>query len=107
MTIEEPQPLTKTQARLIEAREKIVSEPPDRNDFLHTVMCQVGMPRRATPARTFERTSGPFSVSLEAGKLWNGTRWIEQPLPYGATPRLAMVHISSEAVRTRTEGVEG
>lgn len=99
-------PLTKTQSRLIEARERIVAEPPDRNDFLHTVMCQVGMPRRATTARTFERTSGPFSVSLEAGRLWNGKDWIDQPLPYGATPRLAMVHISSEAVRTKCRNVE-
>ncbi len=92
--------------RLLDARDRILNEPPDRNDFLHTVMCQVGMPRRATAARTFERTSGPFSISLEAGRLWNGTDWIDQPLPYGATPRLVMVHLSSEAVRTRQRTID-
>lgn len=98
--------LTRTQERLIEAHTRIKSEPPDRNDFLHTVMCQVGMPRRATEARVFERTSGPFSVSLEAGRLWNGKDWIDQPLPHGTTPRLVMVHLSSEAIRTKNRRVE-
>lgn len=98
--------LTRTQQKLMQAHDRIVSEPPDRSDFLHTVMCQVGMPRRATEARTFERTSGPFSVLLEAGKLWNGKDWALQPLPYGTTPRLVMVHLSSEAIRTRNRRVE-
>src|SRR5262249_13744293 len=98
--------LSRTQQRLITAHDQIVSESPDRTDFLHTVMCQVGMPRRATPARTFERTSGPFSVLLEAGKLWNGREWQLQPLPYGTTPRLVMVHLSSEAIRTQQRRVE-
>ena len=98
--------LTPTQQRLLHAHDRIVSEPPDRSDFLHTVMCQVGMPRRATAARTFERTSGPFSVLLEAGQLWNGRDWVPHPLPYGTTPRLVMVHLSSEAIRTRNRRVE-
>jgi len=92
--------------RLVEAYNRIVSEPPDRSDFLHTVMCQVGMPRRSTEARLFERHNGPFSILLEAGKLWNGREWIPQPLPYGSTPRLVMVHLSSEAIRTQNRRVE-
>lgn len=98
--------VTRTQEKLIDAHVRIVREPPDRSDFLHTVMCQVGMPRRSTVARTFERTSGPFSVLLEAGQLWNGKDWIPQPLPYGTTPRLVMVHLSSEAIRTQNRRVE-
>jgi hypothetical protein len=98
--------LTKTEQRLLETRNEILKNPPSRNDFLHSVMCQVGMPRRATNARSFERTSGPFSINLEAGKLWNGKDWVEQPLPYGATPRLVMVHLSSEAVRTKQRRIE-
>lgn len=101
-----PEKLSSTTRRLIEAHDRIASEPPERTDFLHTVMCQVGMPRRATDARTFERHSGPFSVLLEAGRLWNGREWVEQPLPYGTTPRLVMVHLSSEAVRTRNRRIE-
>lgn len=98
--------LSPSKRRLLEAHEQIVQEKPDRSDFLHTVMCQVGMPRRATEAKVFERQSGPFSILLEAGKLWNGRDWINQPLPYGTTPRLVMVHLSSEAIRTRSRTIE-
>jgi hypothetical protein len=98
--------LTRQQWRLAIAGDQIRQEPPDRADFLHTVMCQVGLPRRRTEARTFERHSGHISILLEAGRLWNGTEWIEQPLPYGTTPRLVMVHLSSEAIRTRSRNVE-
>lgn len=92
--------------RLLNAREKIITQQPDRTDFLHTVMCQVGMPRRMTEARTFERHSGHISVLLEAGRLWNGKDWVQLPIPYGTTPRLVMVHLSSEAIRTRSRNVE-
>src|ERR1700722_8011646 len=92
--------------RLLDARDKILNEQPDRTDFLHTVMCQVGMPRRKTEARLFERQCGNTSILLEAGRLWNGKNWIEQPLPYGTPPRLVMVHLSSEAIRTKSRSVE-
>jgi len=92
--------------RLVEAHGKILAERPDRSDFLHTVMCQVGLPRKATEGRTFERNNGPFGILLEAGKLWNGKEWEQQPLPYGTTPRLVMVHLSSEAIRTKNRTVE-
>ncbi len=92
--------------RLIDTHVQILSEPPERSDFLHTVMCQVGMPRRATEARVFERHNGPFSILLEAGQLWNGTEWKPKHLPYGTTPRLVMVHLSSEAIRTQNRRVE-
>ena len=31
---------------------------------------------------------------------------VDQPLPYGTTPRLVMVHVSSEAIRTRSRSIE-
>jgi Plasmid encoded RepA protein len=99
-------PLTNQQKRLLENGLAIREAPPDRNDFLHSVMCQVGLPRRATDAKTFERQNGPFSILLEAGKLYNGKGWVEHPLPYGTTPRLVMVHLSSEAIRTQNRRVE-
>lgn len=99
-------PLTRTQQRIIDAGTKIADEPPDRTDFLHTVMCQVGLPRSATDARTFERESGHVSISIEAGRLYNGKQWVQQPLPYGTIPRLVMVHLSSEAIRTQNRRIE-
>lgn len=92
--------------KLIEAAAAIVAERPERPEFLHAVLCQVGMPRRRLTERTFERTSGTASLKIDAGELWDGRRWVEQPLPYGAPPRLVLVHVSGEAVRTRSPVVE-
>lgn len=99
--------LTRTQSRLLIANTQISLSPPERADFLHTVMCQVGLPRRFTPERTFERHSGFVSVLLEAGRLFVGNNtFVDVPLPYGATPRLVLVHVSSEAIRTKNRTVE-
>jgi hypothetical protein len=93
-------------SRIIDAHEAIKATEPDRIDFQHAVLCQVGMPRRKQPERTFQRVSGTASILLQAGSLWNGKAWIEQPLPYGVKPRLAMIHVSSEAVRTQSHVVD-
>jgi hypothetical protein len=100
------EPLTPVQSRLVLAGAHIRSESPDRTDFLHTVMCQVGLPRRKTEARSFERHNGHISILLEAGKLFNGKDFVEAPLPYGTTPRLVMVRVSSEAIRTQRRSIE-
>lgn len=93
-------------SRLVGAGADIRESEPERLDFLHAVMCQVGMPRRRQEARTFERRSGNVSLLIEAGRLWDGRAWREHPLPYGTRPRLAMVHVSSEAVRTQSPIVD-
>ncbi len=93
--------LPSTVRRVVEGSDAILSEPPDRADFLHAVLCQVGMPRRKTEERSFERHSGTASIKLSAGELFQRGKWVEQPLPYGTHPRLVMVHISGEAIRTK------
>jgi len=93
--------------KVIEVAAEIMQEPPDRADYLHAVLCQVGMPRAATEAREFIRRNGSVFMKLEAGSLFNGIGdFIPQPLPYGSRPRLVMVHISSEAVRTQRREIE-
>lgn len=98
--------ITRHQGKLLFAHDQISAEPPDRLQFSHTVLCQVGMPRKATPERSFERTNGNKSLLVEAGRLWNGLGWVDQPLPYGAIPRLVMVHVSTEAVQTRSRVID-
>jgi hypothetical protein len=61
-------------------------------DYPPAVLCQVGLPWRATEGRTFERTSGGVSLTVEADKAWNGMGWQQLPLPHGVRPRLALVH---------------
>jgi Plasmid encoded RepA protein len=92
--------------RIVEAGAKIVEEQPDHLEFLHSVFCQVGMPRKQMDTRIFERSSGRIMLRLEAGALFNGRQFVEQPLPYGVKPRLMMVHICSEAVRTQSREIE-
>ncbi len=95
-----------TTARIIRLSSQIAEKPSDRPDFLHAGLCQVGLPRSQVKALTFERTSGKASLLLEAGKLWDGQEWVQQPLPYGTRPRLALVHVSTEAIRTQNPSVE-
>ena len=101
-----PSGLTRRQWGLIHAGEQIRQEYPDRLQFSHSVLCQVGLPRKHTPQRHYERSNGSRSLLVEAGSLWNGLSWAEQPLPYGAIPRLVLVHISTEAVKTRSRVID-
>lgn len=102
----QPVTLTPRTRKAIEVAAEIMQEPPDRADYLHAVLCQVGMPRAATDEREFIRESGFVSMKLEAGSLYDGRRFVRQPLPYGSRPRLVMVHISGEAVRTQCRDIE-
>lgn len=75
-------------------------------DYLPAVLCQVGLPRSPTPGRTFERISGGVSLQVEAGSVFDGRSFVPQPIPYGIRPRLALVHIATEAVRTNSRTVD-
>jgi hypothetical protein len=94
-------PLTRQDPALIES-DKTGADP----QFLHAVLCQLGLPRSPTPSRTFERTSGRASLSLQAGRTFNGLKWVDQPLPSGTRPRLVLINLCSEAVRTRSSEVD-
>jgi hypothetical protein len=86
-----------------EAGRAVKAGPPD---YLPAVLCQVGLPRSPTPGQTFERTSGNVSLQVEAGNAWDGRAWQQMPLPYGVRPRLALVHIATQAIRTRSRTVD-
>ena len=49
--------------------------------FQHGIMCQVSLPRSRQQERTFERSFKNASILIEAGKIWDGLSWVEQPLP--------------------------
>ena len=67
--------------------------------FQHGIMCQVSLPRSRQQERTFERSFKNASILIEAGKIWDGLSWAEQPLPYGAKPRLALLYINAQAIK--------
>lgn len=68
-----------------------------RIGFLHSVFCQVGLPRSPTAERTFERRNGRIRLRMTAGE--------NKPLPFGIVPRLLLTHLSTEAVRRRSPEV--
>ncbi|MBS3903485.1 MAG: replication protein [Anaplasmataceae bacterium] len=100
-----PEP-SRVSNRILDTSDEIINNQPEKIDFLHTVLCQVGMPRKKTEGRIFERESGRSIIRLESGALFDGNTLVEQPLPYGSRPRLVMVHLSSEAMRTQSRKVE-
>jgi len=94
--------------RMIKAAEEIKMSPcVEQIDFLHSILCQVGMPRGETKELCFERKNGQAMILLEAGKLAHPKGyWEQQPLPSGSKPRLVMVHITSEAVKKKTPKID-
>src|SRR6266851_1339361 len=103
MPIEDLPAIIKRQVR---AATEITLDPPEQIDYLHAVMCQVSLPRRAQKELTFERINGYTGILLEAGKLFLGGKFIQLPLPYGTRPRLILVHISTEAVKTHSREID-
>jgi len=99
--VSQPSNVTPLQRRIINVAADLI-DPPEQAEYLHAILCQVGMPRRPTPERVFERKSGNAVMVLEAGKLMRRGQMIDQPLPYGSQPRLVMVHLSTEAIRSRS-----
>jgi len=91
-------------ARIAEIGAEIAENQPGPNDmaFMHAIMCQVGLPRSEVKGKKFVRTSGNASLSITAGELWDGTNWIEQPIPYGALPRLILAYLNTYALQKKT-----
>lgn len=102
-------PVTKLESRLIQTGLDIAETPMDEYgefmSFNHAVLCQVGLPRSKTDAREFMRRSGDAWVSVQAGYLDEGKGPIQQPIPYGPMPRLALSWVSSYAVRFKTREI--
>jgi hypothetical protein len=79
----------------------------EQPEFLHAVLCQVGLPRSRVTGTQFERRSGKAQMLLTAGEIAKpGGGWENAGLPYGTKPRLVMYHICSEVVRTKRPDVD-
>ncbi len=102
--------LTRHQQRLLDASTAIRCDPPSRIDFLHTIHCQCGIPYKnpGNDVREWDRKQGNASLRLEAGSAIDARtgRFIKLGLPYGEKPRLVLIHLASEAVRTASPVVD-
>ncbi len=91
--------------RLLDARDEIMGDSADDPAFLHAVLAQTSLPYRAPDSATeYIRRNGRASLIVQAGFLLDPeTREPrKQGLPYGAKPRLLMIHACSEAVRRQS-----
>lgn len=98
---------TRSELKLIDSSAKIAGEPPQGEDmaFTHAVFCQVGLPRSKVVGESFLRQSGSAWVNVQAGYLDEGCGPVLQPIPYGATPRLALAWVSTFAKRNNTREI--
>lgn len=98
-------PLTRKQRQLVEASADIRGVPAERIDFLHTVQCQCGLPYGdpGDGVREWDRKQGHASLRIEAGSALDPRtgEFVKLGLPYGEKPRLVLIHLASEAVRTQ------
>lgn len=99
--------LTQRDLKLIDASAIISGSPPVGDDmaFTHAVLCQVGLPRSKVIGDSFLRQSGAAWVSVQSGFIDEGKGPIQQPIPHGAMPRLALAWVSTYAKRHKTREV--
>jgi hypothetical protein len=90
--------------KLLDLSAAIRSHPPERIDFLHAVQCQIGIPYKnpGDQVREWDRHQGNASLRIEAGSAIDPQtgEFVKLGLPYGEKPRLVLIHLASEAVRT-------
>jgi hypothetical protein len=102
--------LTRHQKKLVAASALIQAERPDRIDYLHTVQCQCGIPYNnpGDDVREWERSQGGARLRIEAGAVFDpaNDQFVKLGLPFGEKPRLVLIHLASEAVRTRQPVVD-
>ena len=88
--------------RLLDAHGEIMNGSPMEIVYQHSVLAQTSMPYKPTAARVWERSQGGVSLLIEAGRALHPDtgRWVELPLPHGEKPRLVLMHLNAEALRT-------
>ena len=102
-----PLTLVPQDGQLLDTATGIYGSSPRGDDmaFTHAVFCQVGLPRSRVEGREFMRQSGPAWVNVQAGYLDEGRGPVQQPVPYGPLPRLALAYLSTHAVRNKTRDI--
>ena len=98
---------TKKDIALLAAAHCIQAKPTEGNDlaFMHSVLCQVGLPRSKVDGHEFTRRQGAAWICVQAGYLDEGDGQVLQPVPYGPMPRLALAWVSTYALRHNTREV--
>lgn len=73
--------------------------------YFHSIMCQVGLPRSKVDGTSFERRCGEAVLLVKAGEIWDGEKFVLQPIPHGFLPRLILSWMNTVTLRERTPGI--
>lgn len=102
-------PLTLIQSRLIDTMGRL-QDAPDEITYQHSILCQTGLPYRdpGADARAWDRKQGNAALRVSAGEALNPEtgQWEQIGLPWGPKARLVLLHLNSEAIRTRNPRVD-
>jgi hypothetical protein len=102
--------MTPIKKRIMEASAAITAERTKQIDYLHTVQCQCVLPYKnpGDAVRVWDRKQGVASLRIEAGSALDPktNEYVELGLPYGEKPRLVLIHLASEAIRTENPVID-
>ena len=88
--------------RLLDAT-SVMPVDPESLAFQHSVLCQACLPyRNPGELREWERVNGGVRLKILAGEAFDSGRdeWVQLGLPFGVKPRLILIHLNTEAIRT-------
>lgn len=103
-------PLSPVQARLIKSGIAIRDDEQAEITYQHTVLCQTCLPYRnpGDDETRWERKQGSAHLLINAGEAMNPdtSEWVQLGLPFGPKPRLVLMHLNAEAIRTGSPEIE-
>jgi hypothetical protein len=96
--------------RIVVSSENIYMNHPEQVAFQHSVLCQTALPYKnpGDNVREWEKEQGKVALSIEAGKAKDpqNSGFIKLGLPWGEKARLVLIHLNTEAVRTKSPIIE-
>jgi Plasmid encoded RepA protein len=107
---DDPKQLSLVHRRLVSNSADIMGAPPEEITYQHSVLCQTCLPYRnpGDAVRRWERRQGHVHLLVNAGEALNPEedRYIELGLPFGAKPRLVLMHLNAQAIKTQSPVIE-
>jgi hypothetical protein len=102
--------LSRVQNRLIQNGIAIRDAGQEQITYQHTVLCQTCLPYRnpGDDQTRWECKQGNTGLVLYAGEAMNPStqKWVRLGLPFGPKPRLVLMHLNAEAIKTGSPIIE-
>jgi hypothetical protein len=110
MSEEDPRQLSLIHRRLVSRSAEIMGAPPEEITYQHTVLCQTCLPYRnpGDDVREWKRTQGNAKLLVEAGQAIDPSTddFIKLGLPFGSKPRLVLMYLNAQAIKTQSATIE-